>query len=266
MKGMPLQRLQADFQDYVLGTQREHAPLAALIADQFGLPVQGRLAIYYDAYRIRLHDALSEAFGKTHAYVGDDMFGELGAAYITQHPSHYRNLRWFGGAFPAFLAQRLPEHPVVAELAGFEWALGLAFDAADAPALRAERVQALSTDDWEQVGFEMPASQQLLALYWNAPAIWLALENGLTPPDAVGNESACTWLVWRKDLQPHFRSLDPLEALALQGLARGLSFSAVCAELAGLAGADITPRVATWLHGWLGEAVLSGIRPVGVDA
>ncbi len=261
MKGMPLQRLQADFQDYVLGTQREHAPLAALIADQFGLPVQGRLAIYYDAYRLRLSEALSEAFCKTHAYVGDDWFDELGAAYIDRHPSRYRNLRWFGGEFSAFVAQRLPEHPIVAELAAFEWGLGMAFDAADAPVLKAEQVQALSADDWEDVGFEMQPAQQLLALHWNAPAIWLALENGLTPPDAVGNESACTWLVWRKDLQPHFRSLDPLEALALQGLARGQSFSTVCAELADLSGEDITPRVATWLHSWLGEAVLSDIRP-----
>jgi hypothetical protein len=254
--------MQTEFQDYVLGAQRASPRMEALIADQFGLPAAGRLAIYYDAYRLRLTEALSEAYGKTHAYIGDQLFNELGARYIAQHPSHYGNLRWFGGEFPTLVAQCLPEHPVVAELAAFEWALGLAFDAADTPVLQAQQLQTLSAEDWEQVGFELQASVQWLTLHGNAPAIWLALEGGADSPAAVGVEPACTWLLWRRDLQPHFRSLDPAEALALQGLARGLCFSAVCAELAGAYSADVTPQVAAWLSGWLSEAVLSGIRLV----
>ena len=74
------------------------------------------------------------------------------------------------------------------------------------------------------------------------------------------SESACTWLVWRKDLQPHFRSLDCYESLAMRGLAQGLSFSQVCADAAELSEDDITPKIAGWLHGWLSESVLSEVK------
>jgi hypothetical protein len=258
-----LQTIQTNFQDYVLGAHKEQPAIAAAINDNFGLPADERLAIYYDAYRIRLAEALSEAFDKTHVYVGDETFDDLCRGYIDQYPSRYRNLRWFGDAFPAFVAQALPDYPVVAELTGFEWALGLAFDAADAPILDAAALQQLDAGDWEQIGFKLSPSVQLLHLHWNAPAIWLALgkeESEEPPPDAVASATACTWMVWRKDLQPHFRSLDAYEALALRGLAQGFSFSSVCAEAAESSEQDITPHIAGWLHTWLTESVLSDIN------
>jgi hypothetical protein len=262
---LSLQETQSAFQAYVLGAHHEkeikHA-ITELIADQFGLSAERRLAIYYDAYRIRLCEALSEAFDKTHAYVGEEVFAELSIGYIEKHPSHFRNLRWFGDAFPAFVAQALPDHPVVAELAGFEWALGVAFDAADAPALPAEEVERLGADDWEHIGFLLQPSQQLLSMHWNVPAIWLALgadSQEEVPPDAVFSEAACTWLIWRRNLQAHFRSLDSCEASALRGLAQGLSFSRVCADAAYLSDEDVTPQIAGWLHGWLSESILTGV-------
>lgn len=257
---VPLQAIQANFQNYVLGGDRQQPAMARMIADNFGLPADDRLAIYYDAYRIRLAEALSEAFGKTHSYVGDDTFAELCSDYIDQHPSRYRNLRWFGDVFPDFVARSLTDHPVVAELAGFEWALGLAFDAADAPLLKAEEIQQLDAVDWGQIGFVLPPSLQTMALHWNAPGIWLALEKGDAPPEAVFSEQPCTWVIWRKDLQAHFRSLDVYESLALRGLGQGQSFASVCAEAAALSEHDITPQIAGWLHGWLAESMLSGIN------
>jgi hypothetical protein len=255
-----LQTIQTNFQEYVLGASKEQSTIAAIVNDNFGLSADERLAIYYDAYRIRLAEALSEAFGKTHSYIGDEMFDDLCRAYIDKYPSRYRNLRWFGDAFPTFVAQTLPDYPVVAELAGFEWALGLAFDAADAPVLSGAGLQQLDADDWEQIGFTLSSSLQMMNLHWNAPGIWLALEREELPPDAVATEEACTWMVWRKDLQPHFRSLDAYEALALRGLAQGRRFSSVCAQAAELSEQDITPQIAGWLHTWLTESVLSDIN------
>jgi len=261
---MEVAGLQGAFQDYVLGAQREYQAMATLIQDGYGLSVQGRLAIYYDAYRLRLAEALAEAFGHTHAYVGDDAFAELCSAYINEHPSTYRNLRWFGDAFPALVAQRLPEHPVVAELARFEWALGLAFDAADAPVLTAAQMQGLDAVDWDGIGFDFHPSLQLLELRWNATAIWQALEREDAPSEAT--EAARTWLVWRKELQPHFRSLDAFEAQALRGLVQRKTFAEVCTELTvspdrkdEAADANVA-RLAAWLSGWLAEGILTAIR------
>jgi len=257
---MSLARIQDEFQQYVLAGDRACPAIAALIDQRHGLPARDRLAIYYDAYRIRLKDALAEAFDKTYAYIGDDLFADLCAGYIDAHPSHFRNLRWFGDQFPAFVAKALPEHPVVAELAAFEWALGLAFDAADAPVLSLADLQQLEPSAWENIGFTLQPSVQLLSLHWNVSAIWLALGQEENPPDAAAGEQACHWLVWRKELQPHFRSLDRFEAGALAGLQSGRSFAEVCAEAAELAASgseDITGRIATWLHTWISESVLN---------
>jgi len=255
-----LQRIQTQFQEYVLGANAETPAIAASVADQFGLAAERRLAIYYDAYRLRLAEALSEAFDKTHAYVGDDTFAELCAGYIDKHPSQFPNLRWFGGEFAALVAGRLPEHPVVAELAAFEWALGLAFDAADAPVLLPEHLQQIAAEEWETIGFAMQPSLQFLPMHTNAAAIWLALEKNEVPPAVATSELPCTWTIWRKELQPHFRSLDAFEALALQGTAQGKSFSAVCETASETADSDITPQIAGWLQGWLGEAMLASVR------
>jgi hypothetical protein len=257
---MSLQRIQDAFQDYVLAGDREQPAIAALIDGRFGIPVCERLAIYYDAYRIRLKDALAEAFDKTYSYVGDETFAELCGGYIDRYPSPFRNLRWFGDQFADFAAESLPDYPMVAELAAFEWALGLAFDAEDALVLTLADLQRLDASAWESIGFALHPSVQLLPLQWNVPAIWLALGKEEAPPEAVAGESACNWLVWRKELQPHFRSLNAFEAQALQGLAQGLSFSEVCAAAAESTEEDITGQIAGWLHTWISESVLTAFH------
>jgi len=255
-----LQSVQTDFQNYVIGTDVNAPAIVQDIAAQFGMAPIARLKIYHDAYRIRMREALSEAYDKTHTYLGDEMFAELSAGYLRDYASHYRNLRWYGDCFADYLKHALPEHPVVAELAAFEWALGLAFDAADAPTLTSDDVRALDADAWEHIEFALQPSVQFLELQWNAPAIWLALDKNTTPPDAIA-AAPLHWLVWRKDLQPHFRSLDAYEAQALQGLLGEQSFSSVCEEAANSAGEqDITPQIAGWLQTWLSEGVLAGIQ------
>lgn len=95
-----LQRLQGDFQDYILADQATGA-IHAAVREQYGLKADARLAIYHRAYRSRLKQALCEAYDKTWTFVGDDMFADLADSYIAAHPSRHPNLRWFGGEFAA---------------------------------------------------------------------------------------------------------------------------------------------------------------------
>lgn len=255
-----VQSIQADFQDYILAPGTETPAIASAIAEQFGLKANDRLAIYHNAYRARLSEALSEAYEKTHSYLGDDLFAQMCDDYIEQTPSRSSNLRWYGDAFPAYLAQALGEHPCVAELALFEWTLGRAFDAEDAVLLTADELRRPTPAQWEQISFTLHPSVQLLRLQWNVIPIWLALDQEQTPPDAIVTAESASWLIWRKQLQPHFRSLDRFEAIALFGLQQGQSFSSVCEQAAESAGEqDITLKIATWLQTWLGDAVLTRI-------
>lgn len=250
-----LDTIQQDFQNFVLG-QLDETGMLPHIAATSGLATRARLSIYYDAYRIRLREALSEAFDKTHRYLGDDLFYELCAAYIEQHPSQKRNLRWYGAQFSDFLAQQLKDYLVVSELAAFEWALSLAFDAEDQVILTLADLATLDEAAWGTIGFHCQASVHFLDTYWNSVPIWLALNEEQTPPVAMKGDVSVSWLIWRKQLQPHFRSLSGAEHQALLGLCAGHSFSDVC-TVAATNNPDVTEQIAGWLHTWVTEEVFS---------
>src|SRR5215475_4863781 len=125
-----LPQLQLAFQRYVL----EGEPLMrerVLSAER--IDPDRRLRIYFDAYRLRLLEALSTDYEALHAAMGGEDFAAACRKFIEATPSIHRNVRWYGGDLPAFLQRTAPwsERPVLAEIALFEWMLTLAFDAAD---------------------------------------------------------------------------------------------------------------------------------------
>lgn len=258
-----LERLQQQMQSHVLGSGAIAPSMHALISSNDGLSTEGRLAIYFEGYRMRLRQALGEAFDKTHALVGDALFSQLCDGYIADQPSAFRNLRWYGDGFAGHLATALPSHPCVAELAQFEWALGLAFDAADAPLLTLDSLATVTPEEWAHIGFTLQPALQLLTLEWNVAAIWLALEAGQTPP-APQAETA-HWLVWRRQWQPHFRSLPTAEFKAIQDMSSGASFASVCADalIPTATDGDVTAQVAGWLQTWVAEEILSAVVRTG---
>ena len=243
-----LARLQGQFQDHVLGKDSD---IAASVREQFGLPAVERLAIYHNAYRIRLREALDEAFDKTWTYVGDEMFAELAESYIAAHPSAFHNLRWFGHRFAGHVAQAQPDYPFIAELAQLEWALGVAFDAPDADPVTADQLRERDPEQWG--AFALHPAVQMLAFEWNVGAIWQALHKEEEPPEAEVAPAA--WLVWRANLQPHFRSMEALEVKALRLMGEGESFTEVC-EQAAADGSDVTLPMAGYLQNWLASGLL----------
>src|SRR4030065_594600 len=91
-----------------------------------------RLAIYANAYRLRLLEALGTDYPGLHTVLGDDEFDAMGRAYIAAHPSPYFSLRWFGDRMSESLRTTAPyeKYPVFTEMAAFQWAQSDAFDAA----------------------------------------------------------------------------------------------------------------------------------------
>lgn len=255
-----LQTLQADFQDYVLGQAGAQPAIAAQVEAQYGLDADARLAIYFKAYRIRLREALCEAYDKTWTLIGDAMFMELADGYVAAHASVFRNLRWFGDGFAAWCVQELPDYPFVAELAALEWALGLAFDAPDAAPATAASMAGLAPEEWGALRFYLHPSLHVLDEQWNTAALWQALHDGAEPPEADTLAAPRPTLVWRKGLRPHFRALDAHEAAALERIAAGDSFGAVC-EAAVARDAEAMPRMAGYLQNWLASGLLT-LAPV----
>ena len=226
---------------------------------------QRRLAVYYDAYRLRLVEALRADFDALLAVMGEEAFERACRAYVEATPSAFRNVRWYGGALAQFLRQTPPwrEQPWLADIARFEWTLTLAFDAADAPSVGFEEVAALPGDAWATLAFRPHPSVRLLALRANAPAIRKAVDAGAPVPEPALADAAATWLVWRRGFSVRFRSLSEPEAWALRSAMEGASFPAICEGLCDrLAPEAAAGAAAGWLRTWVDDRLITALLSV----
>src|SRR3954453_2214551 len=129
-----LARQQADFQRGILTGDD------TVLAEILDSPREKRetlYGVYRYAYGSRLVEATPSDPELLHAYLGDEMFDEMGHAYVKARPSEHPNLRWFSQALPDFLKSTAPyrDHPVLSDLAALEKTLNDAFDGTDGPVL-----------------------------------------------------------------------------------------------------------------------------------
>jgi hypothetical protein len=104
-------------------------------------------------------------------------------------------------------------------------------------------------------------SFRLLDMRFNTVALWQALDMEQAPPASAALEAVAVLAVWRKGLQPHFRTLDEGEDLALRDLQAGRSFGEVCARLAAhRAPQEAAALAARWLGRWVDDGLLADLR------
>ncbi|MBC7700018.1 DNA-binding domain-containing protein, partial [Aquabacterium sp.] len=228
-----------------------------------------RLGIYHHAYRARLQETLRDSFGHTLLYLGDEWFDALSAEFIEAHPSESANLRWYGGAYPDWLAPRLKDadsalgdHPEVAEIARLDWTMRAAFDGVDAPVLSMADVAALAPDDWATVVFKPHPTLALISLRCNTLSLWHALDQEAEVPPVEALPSPMDVVVWRIEERPHFRSVAPIEAAALRAVMQGQAFAAMCGLLAELLPEDENAAALAggYLRRWIDEGLLAGLH------
>ena len=219
-----------------------------------------RLAIYFDAYRLRLVEALGTDFGAVRVLLGESAFDAAARGYIDANPSTFRNLRWYGATFATFLRSTAPwsADPTAAELAEFEWKLTLAFDASDAPSLTFEAMTTIEPADWATLRLRLHPSVQRIELAGNVPALRKAVDVGDALPPVVRGD-AVPWLIWRRDLGVHFRSLTAPEAWALDAAMAGATFPELCDGFGQWFDAEeAATHAALGLRGWIDEALIVG--------
>lgn len=233
-----LAELQRALQDYLLdgrdgGTRAADAPALRAVVATPGADERERLHIYAHAYRARLTDVLGNDFPCLRALLGAEEFARAGAAYVDAHPSPHFNVRWFGERLARFLHDAAPwkAQPAYAELAMLEWALGLAFDAADEPVVGIAEVAAVPPPDWPRLRLRLHASVQRLHLRTNVGAIRRAFQRDEPLPAMAALDTAQAWVAWRKDSISHYRRLGADEAAAIEAIAGGATFASVCESL-----------------------------------
>ena len=253
----PLPTLQDSFQAYLLGQSDE---IAQTVNDSSKADRALLLSIYRQGYFSRLHDCLTADYSAVRAMLGEEGFEAMARAYVEAHPSRYANVRWLGQHLPAFLRQYdvTKDRRDAIEMAEFEWALGLALDAADDEAMAVEELMQLSGEQWVALTVKPRANVHRLTLQTMAPKAWVKHED--KPLGTLTVEPApqpIDWLVWRKDTDPQFRSMDKDEAWAFDAAASGTSFAELCEGLAQLMPVDqAATRAAGLLRVWIDARLL----------
>lgn len=246
--------LQQAMGDYILtGTL---APIAEQVKNHGELSAEQRLHIYHNAYRMRLLEVLQDHFAQTHAYMGDDFFESEALAYVEAHPPDTDNLRQYGQQWPQWLSERYQQDLDMAELSRLEWALRDAFDAANTPVATLEVLSGLTPEAWARVGFQLAAGTQILSFSHAVLPLWQALAAEQTPEPVAAHQHDV--LIWRRDGQPHFKSLGTEEAAALRALLAGRSFEQACQQaLQQKPPHEASQLAGQWLQNWMADALLA---------
>lgn len=255
--------LQRELQAHVL--RDDATALRAVVATPDADAMQ-RLGVYAHAYRARLLEVLRGDFPGLRALTGDQEFERLALAYVAATPSPHFNVRWYGDRLAAFARERAPwpERPELAAMAELEWAIGLAFDAADAPVLRFANVAALAPTDWPRLCLQPHPSLHKLTLSHNVDAVRRALDRDETVPAPQSLVPAQPWIAWRKDSIVRHRRLEDDEAAALDTVAQGNNFAMLCERLCEwYAPEAVAGRAAALLRRWIDDQWMTSMDVAG---
>ena len=256
-----LHDLQARFQAYLVTGDEA---IENDIVGSASARAEHRLAVYYNAYRIRLIDCLALDYPALVKTIGREGFETLALDYLERHPSTHPSVRWFGRHLPDYLRDEYngEDREFLVEMALYEWAQAMVFDAADSDQTVApEELAQLPPERWPLLTFEFKPAMRWIDLHWNVPQIEQALENDAVSPARRHSEHARRWLLWRQDLKTHWRSLEVHEAWAIEQAAAGLNFAELCEGLLEWIDPSQAPLVgAGLLRQWLGDSLLRSLE------
>ncbi|GGA25912.1 DNA-binding domain-containing protein [Dyella nitratireducens] len=252
--------LQAIQQQMLQAVLAENAHIPSIIRDNGIADARSRLEIYRHGYRIRLRDALKTEFTGLGSMAGR-RFKTMLDKYIGAHPSEHYNIRWYGAGLAAFLDYAHPwrDQPQLADMARLDWAISVAFDAADETGASVADLSAVPPDAWPALQFSLQRNLHVLDCRCNADAFRRAADHGKPRPRLRRFALARQIMVWRKDTTVHYRRLDEDEWQVLGAAIRGESFTTLCACLAGYHDeATAMPRMVALLQGWLAAGLIRG--------
>src|SRR5689334_19210941 len=133
----------------------EAAVLEHIVAPR-RLDAAGALGIYRNNVFGNYRKALCDDYPAILAIVGEGFFDAACAAYVRAYPSLSGDLNAFGAAFGAFLEQWPPagQLPYLPDVARLEWAIQVAFNAAEAPALDLGQLAELAPERIPELNFD----------------------------------------------------------------------------------------------------------------
>lgn len=256
-----LHQLQQHFQDYLIGVSDEIEK--DIVSSDHAL-AEHRLGVYYNAYRIRLIDILALDYSAIEKYLGRDSFEVIALDYLKTYSSEHPSVRWFGQHLAEYLGTQVDkeDHGFLAEMALFEWAKGLAFDGKNAEGIyHLDKVAQIPPEAWPNLIIHFIPTMQWLDLHWNVCPYSVALDNKEPPPDIHHEKIPLRWLIWRRNHNPNWRSLEVHEAWAIEAAQQGSSFAELCEGLCEWISEDqVAITAAGLLKQWVSDELVVGVE------
>jgi hypothetical protein len=248
---MGLAELQRCFQDYLLGCD------ASMPRHVDGGPAG--LDIYSRGYRLRLIEALGNDFPGLKALLGEDDFAHLALEYVAGYPSRHYSLRWLGRGLADHLSQG--NNRLAADMARFDWAVALAFDAPDEGTAGLPDLLSLPPEAWERFTLRFAAGVSFIVAAAQTGDLRRALlRDGAASRPLPG--LPVSWLVWRSGEEVQYRALAEDEAAGFAAMQSGGSFARMCESLArDCLETDPARRGAEILQDWLLRGLVAAIIP-----
>jgi hypothetical protein len=205
--------------------------------------VERRFAVYRNTVAHSLTRALARRFPVVERLVGGAFFSATARLYLEAEPPSSPRLFLWGEGFAVFLegfapARALPYLPDVARL---EWLRGMAYHAADVPAVSAEALMQAAAEPGRH-GLRLHPSVALLQSRFAVVSIWRANQPAKGPDSNLRVDRAETALVLRDRAdQVPVIALTEGEADFLRALGQGETLLAAAARSEGDGAARLLP-------------------------
>ena len=187
------------------------------------------VALYRRLIRNNFVQVLTITYPVLHRLVGPRYFDVLARGYLKRYPSISGDLFPYGRYLPAFLSE-LQLSPLLIELARLEWVCHEAYQAADAPPLTSDQLDAIASTDPSQVTFQFHAAARLLSFPFPVHRVWLALQPEAPADEVVEQplpEQETGVVVTRGDGKVQVTPLARTDYLLLEAMSRGADAASV---------------------------------------
>ena len=255
-----LKELQEAFSSYLLGGD---SAIESLVEESEQCSRKERLGVYGDACWLRLMEALEFNYPGVHTLLGDEAFLKAGRTYIDVWPSHFRSIRWFGGHLAEFLRTTSPyqNEPMLAEMAQFEWMRSAVFDAENQDPICEDDLAAVPEQQWPELYFKPHPSLRRMDFQWNVAAFRRAIDEDKDPDPPAKADRLQGWIMWRKGVDTFWRSMEVDEAVAMDAMIEGKSFSKICAGLLEWSDEEnVAIRAAGMLKRWVNDGMIGELK------
>lgn len=232
---------------------------APIVRGKPHMSAEEQIAIYSDAYRIRLRHAVASDYPCLGHYFGTELDKHV-EGYIAGRPSRSYNLDFYPHALAGFIRQNAAD-PKMIELAELESAIATVFMGKGSEALRPESLPPLDAESLGRARFRLRKPSRLLCFAYDVENALASFKRG--EPLASFPEGPVYLYLYRHNNEVQRRRLDRAEYFLLANLEQTANFDEAihkAVEESGLSEENFAAGIGAWLQRWIRSGFLTAIE------